>query len=302
MTAAETRPRLQTAGLWRESAHAEPRPVTAVLGSSTVVLTGDGGQFLGHWALAGMRVVGEEDGATRYAILDDDGETLELRDTEAKAAIAAAAGDFDAPWTAPPPPGGARISISGLILLALALALVLRGPDLVRAQAARMVPPAQAREFGDRMLLSILEEHGPLCAAPRGTRALAGFGARVAPEASFRVLDLGFGRGVAALPGPTVLIDRAALARAKSPEQLAGWVAQALGPEPGTGQTRALMRAVGPFAALGYVFRGTLPDAALARAADAALAPPASPDSYPPAPDAADFPAADWHALRRICG
>ena len=215
-------------------------------------------------------------------------------------AIAAFARDFEAPRQIPPP-SRARLSLSGLFLVALAALAAWRGPELARAQAARRVPPAQAREFGDRMLIAILEEHGPLCAGPEGARALAGFGARVAPGAGLRVLDLGGAALVAALPGPTVLIDRGALARASGPAELAGWIAQALGPEPGRTQVEALMRDAGAFAALGYVFRGGLSEAALDRAARAALSPPVSPDSFAPPPGAEDFPAADWRALRGIC-
>lgn len=302
MTALQTRFRLQAPGLWRESAGEPPRAVTVTLGSTTLVLRGERGQVLDHWSLAGIRVIGETEGATRYAILAEDGETLEIRDEAMTRAIADAALDFDTPFAGPPPAHRARLSISGMILVILAFALVFQGPELIRAQAARMVPPAQAREFGDRMLLAILEDNGPLCSDPEGARALASLGARIAPGASFRVLDLGYGRLVSALPGPTVLIDRSALARARGPEQLAGWVAQALGPAPGETQTQALIRAIGPVAALGYVFRGTLSDATLARAAEAALAPPATPETYPPAAGAEDFPATDWQALRRVCG
>ncbi len=300
MTAPETRPRLEAHGLWRESAAAPPREVRVVLGARTLMLRGENGVPLDHWALAGTRAIGTNDGVFRFAILDGEQETLEIRDPEMARAISSFARDFHAPRQVPPP-SRTRLSLSGLALVALAALVVWRGPELARAQAARMLPPAQAREFGDRMLIAILEDHGPLCGEPDGARALAGFGARVAPAANLRVLDLGGAALVAALPGPTILIDRGALARATGPAELAGWIAQALGPAPGDAHARALMESISLPAALAYVFRGWLSEAALDRAAEAALAPPASPDSVDRPTSADDFPAADWQALRGIC-
>ena len=294
--------RLTADALWRESVEAEPRAVTVTLGERTLMFIDAADRPVGHWARAGIRAVGGAGPATRYAILADAEETLEIRDPAMKAALDAGARGFPGPAPGAPAPERRRRPPWGMLLGGvLAAALLAEAPELIRGQAARMVPPAQARDFGDRMLHALVEERGPVCATPVGAPALGAFAAAAAPGTTLRVLDLRGAALAAALPGPLVLIDGGALARASGPAELAGWIAQALGPNPGPGQVRALMEAVGPLADLRYVFTGTLSEADLARAAAAAVAPPARPDSVPGPGEAARFPEADWQALRRIC-
>ncbi|PZQ48973.1 MAG: hypothetical protein DI556_12535 [Rhodovulum sulfidophilum] len=294
--------RLSARAIWRETPEATPREVLVTLGERTLMFTDAADRPLGHWARAGIRAVGAAGGATRYAILADQEETLEIHDQAMRAALDAGARSFPPAQGAAAPRPARRPPWTALLLLVAAGAAAAKGPGLIEAQAARMAPPAQATEFGDRMLGALLADHGPLCAAPEGAAALDAFAAATAPEARLRVLDLGGGTLTAALPGPIVLIDGAALARASDPAELAGWIAQALGPDPGAGQVRALMASVGLLADLRYVFTGTLSDGSLARAAAQALSPPARPEASPPAPAAAAFPAADWQRLRAICG
>ena len=51
---------------------------------------------------------------------------------------------------------------------------------MIRAATVRLIPPEQAAEIGDRMLIALIEAHGPPCGDPEGERALgaAGGGAR----------------------------------------------------------------------------------------------------------------------------
>jgi hypothetical protein len=293
--------RLTAAALWRESVEAEPRAVTVTLGQRTLMFIDAADRPVGHWARSGIRAVAAVGVATRYAILADAEETLEIRDPAMKAALDAGTRTHPGVALDPVPAAGRRVPWGVLLGLVLATALLAEVPGLIQRQAARMVPPAQARDFGERMLDALSADQGPVCATPAGARALDIFAAAAAPGARLRVRDLRGAALAVALPGPLVLIDGGALERASGPTELAGWIAQALGPSPGAGQVRALMGAVGPLADLRYVFTGTLSEASLARASAAALAPPARPDSIPAAGEAAAFSAEDWRALRAIC-
>ena len=110
---------------------------------------------------------------------------------------------------------------------------------MIRAATVRLIPPEQAAEIGDRMLIALIEAHGPPCDDPEGERALGTLAAALEPDAPprLRVMDLGRTPAVAALPGGTVLIDRETAATA-TPEELAGRVAAAIDDRSGPGAGR----------------------------------------------------------------
>jgi hypothetical protein len=324
MIALEGHARLEAVGLWCEAPGASPREVIVSLGRSTLVLTDLAEQPLGHWALAGVSVAGAADGRTVYSMGGE--ETLAIRDRDMVAAIAALSrADTLPPRPGPPVRRRRRLPLAALVTLGLLALLGWFGPGLVRDQAVRMMPPERAAEFGDRMLIALVDAHGGTCDDPAGQRALGKIAARLAPGAPPRVRVLNLGAApLAALPGGTLLVARSVVASADAPEALAGWIAVGLGRDPAA----QLMHAAGPAAALGYVFTGRFADPALARAAAAAPAPPAA-EEVPPAMarlaaagvDARPFAAAlgitgmtapaaaepllaeaDWAALRAICG
>ena len=199
-------------------------------------------------------------------------------------------------------------------------------PRLIRPDPALLVPPERAAAIGDRMLIALVERHGPPCAGAAGLTALAALAERLAPGAPPRLRLMPLGVPAAALPGGTILLDDTL--GAGPTEVLAGWAALALGRD----APRALLAAAGPVADLRYLASGSFPDDALARAAEAALAcpplratrprrSPASPrpastpgPSPPPSPGApvAEAPITppplpamdleDWRALRDPCG
>ncbi|HET9068744.1 MAG TPA: hypothetical protein VFN28_08860 [Amaricoccus sp.] len=288
MTALDRYVRLEAVGLWREAPDAPPREVVISFGKTTLLLTDLDERPLGHWALAGVRTLGEEPGgATVYAM--SAGETLTIHDREMVAAI-------DAVRRRLPEPGRPRRRLPAGAILALVLlaAAIAWGPRLVRAAAERLVPPEQAAEIGDRMLIALIETHGPPCDAPEAGRALGRLAAALVPAMPprLRVIDLGHAPAVAALPGGTILIDRETATTAPPPE-LAGRVAAAIASDP----VAALVEDAGLAAAVRYIFTGRFSERTLARAAEsvaartAGFAPVAVPEGV----------AAELEVLRDIC-
>jgi hypothetical protein len=106
-------------------------------------------------------------------------------------------------------------------------------------------------------------------------------------------MALGRTPAVAALPGGTLLVDRATMATA-APDELAGRLAAALEGDP----VRALVEDAGLLADLRYVFSGRFDERTLVRAAESAVSEPSAGWSADP-PGLAD---SDWAALRGICG
>jgi hypothetical protein len=145
-------------------------------------------------------------------------------------------------------------------------------PRVIGPNAALLVPPERAAEFGDRMLIALIGRRGPLCYDPAGQAALGALAARLDPESPprLRVLELG-DVPVAALPGGTVLLDRALVDDA--PEAVAGWTAVGLARD----AVEALLRAAGPLADARYFLSADFSEPALGRAAEAAVAAPPVP-------------------------
>ncbi|MCB1352361.1 MAG: hypothetical protein KDK03_06465 [Rhodobacteraceae bacterium] len=274
MTALDRYVRLETTGIWRESSDAPPKEVLVTFGMSTITLTDSSEAPLGHWALAGIQVIGQDGDATLYAMNTEGDETIAIRDTMMISAIAEVSRGEITPGQ---PAAGTRrrppyLMLSVIALLMIGIASV--GPGTIRSQAIRMVPAEQASEFGDRMLISLMETGGGICGGVAGNRALDRIAARLAPTDGqalrLRVLGLPDGAPVATLPGRTILLDRATIAEADGPEEVAGWVEIGLERSP----VERLMETVGPAQNLRYVLTGEIGATALAHAADAALTPP----------------------------
>ena len=271
MTALDRYVRLEATGLWRESREAPPREVIVSFGNATLTLKDLADAPLGHWALAGVAALRREGTATVYSMTADGAETLEIGDPAMTAAIAAVTRADLLPRRR-----RRRFPFAPLLLLAALGAAAWAARDVLRPDPSLLVPPARAAEIGDRMLVTLVEQHGRPCSGAAGTAALARLAERLAPTAPPRLLIMPLG-GVpsAALPGGTILLD-ASLATGPA-EALAGWAALALARNP----PRALLAGAGPVAGARYLLSGAFDDAAIAHAAEAALVPPSAAEAGP---------------------
>ncbi len=289
MTALDKYVRLEAVGLWREAPDGAAREVVVSFGKATLILTDLAEQPLGHWALAGVSVLEYgADGAAVYAMTPDGGETLTIGDRDMIAAIAAVT------RRPPEPPRRRRLPIGRILALAGLAALIVAAPRLIRAATARLVPPELATEIGDRMLIALIELHGPPCVGAEGERALGLLASRLQPAEPPRLRVMRLGRPVfAPLPGGTLLIDLDLLTTA-TPGELTGWATAALGSDP----VAAFVRDAGLLADLRYIISGRFDEYALRHAAESATFMPSAGALY----TAVDLSKSDWQALRGVCG
>ena len=232
MTALEQYVRLEAIGLWRETPRARaPREVVVAFGNSTLVLKDlpSTRSATGRWPAS--TPLGRDGAATIYC--DDrrrrrDPRDLRPRDggrhrrrpaPDARPASAAA-------------PAGAAACRS----VRSSSRRPRRASPGPRRASSTPTRPARAAgpraELGDRMLIALIERHGPPCAdagRQRGARRASPSASLPSAPPRLRVIALG-DVPAAALPGGTVLID-ASLAAAPA-EVLAGWAALALGRDP----------------------------------------------------------------------
>lgn len=297
-TALDRYVRLEALGLWREGPDAPAREVVVSFGKATLLLTDASEAPLGHWALAGLQEIGTRDGATVYAMTPDGAETLAIHDADMIRAIAEVRCELP-PWpdlAAPPP--RRRGWVGRALAVAVLAALVVYVPDVLTWLATAMVPPEQAEELGDRVLLALMEEGGALCADPAAQPVLDRIAAVALPEAAprIRVLDLGLAQAVA-LPGGVVLVGRSAIGEKPDAARIAGLIAAAgLAENP----VAVLMRVAGPWASLRQTLAGDPGAAAIGRAAVAIRS---APGPAPlPVHDLPPLSPAEEVALRDICG
>ena len=196
------------------------------------------------------------------------GETLTIRDRDMVAAIAAVRRRLPEPRRQ-----RRRLPLAPILGIAALAAAAAWGPRMIRAATVRLIPPEQAAEIGDRMLIALIEAHGPPCDDPEGERALGALAAALEPDAPprLRVMDLGRTPAVAALPGGTVLIDRATATTATPRSSPGGWRRRSRPIRSGRwSQTPASWPASATSSA------ATSTSATLARAAESAVAAPAA--------------------------
>ena len=154
----------------RGAGRAPPREVVVSFGKTTLLLTDLDERPLGHWALGGVSVLGQDpDGATIYAHergRDADDPRPRHGGGHRGGAAAPAGAAPAAPARSPVAP-----------ILAVAAIAGRRRPGrraLIRAATVRLIPPEQAAELGDRMLIALIER----TARPATTRRASARSAR----------------------------------------------------------------------------------------------------------------------------
>jgi hypothetical protein len=151
MSARQTYILFAAPGRWREAPDGPARDVIVSLGNATLVLTDVQDRILGHWALAGIRAVGESDGSIVYTMAGDGADTLSIGDRDMNAAIA----EFSCASSSPTP--RARRTrrrrlpvVAPLMILGAVTMLAVYGPPVIRAQSKRLIAREQAIEAGDQ--------------------------------------------------------------------------------------------------------------------------------------------------------
>ena len=318
-------------GLWRASPGDEPRAVGVTLGRATLAITDAEGHAIAHWSLPAVdRLEPASGGPARYAPGGRAAESVEIADPEMVEALERVLRAAEA--------GPPRPRRGGVVALALFLAAAIGGaaaaPTLLRGQVLRAAPPELRARVGEGVLSRLAERAGPPCAEERGLRALGRLAERLDPALGpgARIAVLPDGPEAAALPGGIVVLSGAALGEASGPDAVAGRVLAAAEGDP----LEALLRRAGVRETARLLTAAALSDDALdAEAARLLARPPAGPPpagrlpalverfaaaglSATPYAGAADVPAlaaldphpdaapaldaADWAALRDVCG
>ncbi|MDE0850468.1 hypothetical protein [Yoonia sp.] len=227
MTALTQFERLESDGIWRESASADPVDVTVAFGKATLVLTNRSGQPLTHWSLPAVTRLNAGIRPAFFTPAPDTGETLEIEDSLMVDAIETVR---KALLNLPPRPQRLRGLVTLGVIALLAGAGALWGPGAFTRQTLSVVPDSKRSEIGATILGHYQQLTGPTCRNALGTIPLAKLKTRLMgrdTKGQIVVVQI-LPQGATVLPGGIVLVDRALIERLDDPAITAGFIIAAI--------------------------------------------------------------------------
>jgi len=255
MTAIDKFIRLEAVGYWFEAGRQEGREVIVSFGDATLQLTSLKDQPLTHWSLLATQRIGTRGEAVIYSADPEQHEILEIEDRDMIRAISAVTSAL-AP--APSPRAG-RWFWRGALLGVLALGLYFT-PPVITKTATMLTPPARIETLSEQVQNRLTTDFGIACAGWQGQHALAGFSAKLFPDAPVKILVFtDQPNPVLALPGSAISFSRSVVEQAENPQNLATLAALAKAMSDNQRPLAAHIEALGPFGALRYLISGTLP-------------------------------------------
>lgn len=220
MTALTDFQRLEAQGSWRAAPDALPREVIVSLGEATLVMSDPGtDRPLSHWSLPAVVQLNPGSLPAIYAPgLSGTDETVAIDDPLMIQAIARVQGAVASHRAHT---GRLRNALMVMAVLALLGWLIFWLPGALVVHAARIAPPAQARDIGMAILADLEREAGAVCRRDSGQAVLDWLAPQLlGPDAAIRVLPGPLG-GARRLPGDLYVIGSDLLQTAPGPEPAA---------------------------------------------------------------------------------
>jgi len=224
MTALKKYQKLESSGLWRETAQRQRREVVVNLGDTSLVLSDPKCDLpLAHWSLPAVLRLNPGEMPALFAPGVDEGESLELDDPDMIAALETVHHAIEA---ARPHPGRLRNGILGVIAVAVVVGSTVFLPDALVTHTASVLPAPTRADVGRMVLADLTRLTGQPCASPRGVQALKRLGDRLfAPVRAPALVVLREGVATALyLPGPLIALSQSLLAEQDGPDLAAAYV------------------------------------------------------------------------------
>lgn len=264
--------KLESRGLWRESAAAQLREVVVNLGEASIVLSDPRSDTaLAHWSLPALERLNPGKVPGQWRPGPDAAETLEIDDPDMISALETVA---LAVTRERPHPG--RLRQAGTIaVVGLALVLVFVWmPGAVVRKAATMLPEASRSDIGHAVLADLSRVTGPPCAAPAGQAALDRLALRLfGPDDTPQLTVVREGlTDTLHLPGNRIVLAEALLVIPETPDVVAGYVVAERQRSAVADPVLPVLRHAGLFATLRLLATGSLPENAVSGMAERMLA------------------------------
>jgi hypothetical protein len=227
MTALTQFERLESDGVWRETATTDPVDVTISFGKATLVLHDRSGQPVTHWSLPAVMRLNAGERPALFTPAPETEETLEIEDdlmvnaieTVRKALIKTA-----------PRPARLRGLATLAIIVGVVAVVAVWGPRAFINQTLSVVPDSKRSEIGATILGHYQRLTGPTCRNAIGIRPLAKLKNRLMGRDTKGqiVVVQNLVQGATVLPGGIVLVDRALIEQLDDPAIAAGFIVAAI--------------------------------------------------------------------------
>lgn len=219
--------RLESGGLWRETATADARDVTVSFGKATLVLTDGAGLPLTHWSLPAVTRL---NAGKRPAVFTADPETEETLEIEDDLMVDAIEKVRKALLQAAPTPRRSRWLVPLSLAAAVVAAAAIWGPSAFTRQTLSVVPESKRSEIGATILGHYQRLTGPTCRNALGTAPLSKLKTRLMGRDTKGqiVVVQTLPQGAAVLPGGIVMVDRALIERLDDPAIVSGFILAAI--------------------------------------------------------------------------
>ena len=170
MTALSQFQRLESEGVWRESAASQRRNVVVSFGDASLIISDQREQALTHWSLAAIQRVNPGEAPAVFSPGTDSDEQIEIADETMTEAIQKVTTAIE---RSRPRKGRLRLVFIAVVLAAFASASVFWLPGALREHSLRVVPASARSELGSQMLAQLRLMAGTACSATPGRAALA---------------------------------------------------------------------------------------------------------------------------------
>jgi hypothetical protein len=267
-TALKKYQKLESSGLWRESAEGQRREVIANLGATSLILSDPKREVaLSHWSLPAVKRLNPGVLPALYAPDMSDGETLEIEDSDMIAALETVHAAIQATR---PHPGRLRNSLLTITAIGILAIGVFWLPNALIQHTASFLPRSTRVEIGQNALADLTRLTGQPCSSASGQAALDKLTTRLfGPDSGVEmyVVRTGLNRAQS-LPGRIVVLPESLLAEHDGPEILAGFALSARISAELQDPMLDLLRHAGLGATFGLLTTGAMAESALSGYAD----------------------------------
>lgn len=221
MTALQKYDRLESTGLWRASPEAQRRDVIVSIGDASLTITDMQDRALAHWSLPAVERANPGKRPAIFHPDGDPGETLEISSEETRM-IEAIEKLRSAIQKRRPRPGRLRLVTLATSVISVAALAVFWLPGALLSHTVSVVPEVKRLEIGGALVDQIERLTGKPCASLLATPALGRLTERLGVQELLVVR--GGVRDTLALPGGTIVLNRAVIEDFEEPDVAAGFV------------------------------------------------------------------------------
>ncbi|MDB5664561.1 hypothetical protein [Cypionkella sp.] len=273
MTALRKYLRLESSGLWRETASSQLREVIVGLREATLVLSDPKTEMaLAQWSLPALERRNPGKTPALYSPGDDAAETLEVDDPEMVAALDTVRNALERRRPKPGRLRGVLLGGFGAVIGSLAVFWV---PGKLIDYTAAMLPPATRSDLGKLALQDLTKLTGSPCTSKAGTDASVALGLRINPIHPPHVLVVRDAlKAPLALPGDLLILPEK-LVQASNPDAIAGYIMLTSGQAALADPMQPLLEKAGLLATLRLLASGSIAPEALDGYGQTLLTPPA---------------------------